>query len=613
MRLVALICALMWPAAAHARANAAALERCIAAPTQRLLGFDSAGAPIRLAATGLAPRTRTISQNGQTLPAPPRTTTPIIRIGPNGGLMLLRDSAGNERYSLAYQRASGTPQVISPPGARVASPLPVPSSAATIFTSTASQGSLWGLLEHQPDTPLRVLFQQPGAWQALAASPDGTRILVQEIFGLYDRVLYVLDRQSGLKMPLFLGQRPLAIRGAALSKAGNAAYVVLATATRSGVLVKADVHAARTQVILRTQWPLYSLAMSADGTALAALENRNGTSVLHHLSTSGPSQHKQITLGGWAYDLHLSASGKRFGITRERPGVAAHVIESTVQTHAIAPGTAAQCAQISLTEIEITRTRPIAGLTKIPSLLLEPRAPSQQPRALIIAFHGGPEGQWRQGSHLERAALAQQLNAAILMPNVAGSTGYGLAYSAADDGAKRKIVVSEVETILNWAKADGRFDPDKIAVMGASYGGYLALLAQSTFDADLQGAISEVGISDLPQFLSETPITRRALRRAEYGDERNPGLAKALTALSPRARTGAITKPVLLAHGVNDARVPLNQSSEMAAALTSQGTPVRYWPIEGEGHVLRDTQKRLSLALEKQAFLQSILAREASR
>lgn len=612
--LAALLIALAWPSPASADEDA--LERCITAPSERLLGFDSADQPIRLAASGIAPSRRIIRQDGKIVAAPPREITPIIRKGANDGLIFMQDEAGNERYSLAYRSPSAAPdrqdllEIISPPGARVASPLLVPSKDATVFTSTASQGPLWGLLEYQKGAPLRILFQQPGAWQAMAASPDGTHLLVQEIFGLYDRVLYILDRKSGLKTPLFLGQRPLAIRGAALSEAGQEAYVLLATSARAGVLVKADVYNARTQVILRTDWPLYSLTMNADGTAIAALENRNGISVLHQLSTADPTQQSQIALNGWAYDLHLSANGKRFGITRERPGVAAHVIESTIQTSAIASGATAQCADVSLTAIEIARAQPVAGLTTIPSLLLEPRTPSAQPRALLIAFHGGPEGQWRQGSHLERAALAESLNAAILMPNVAGSTGYGLAYSAADDGAKRRIVVSEVESILKWAKEDGRFDSDKIAVMGASYGGYLALLAQAKFNDNLQGAISEVGISDLPRFLSETPITRRALRRAEYGDERSPKLAKALAALSPITGASAITKPVFLAHGVNDARVPLNQSSAMAALLKSQGTPARYRPINKEGHVLRSTQTQLSLAREKLAFLKEILARK---
>jgi acetyl esterase/lipase len=606
----------VWPALAADDADAGVLKRCITMPSERLLGFDSAGQPIRLAASGIAPRRRIIRKDGKVIPAPPRKTTPIIRKGANGGLIFMQDVAGNERYSLGYKPPSKLAstqdalQIISPPGARVASPLLIPSRDATVFTSTASQGPLWGLLEYQKGEALRILFQQPGAWQAMAASPDGTRVLVQEIFGLYDRVLYILDRQSGLKTPLFLGQRPLAIRGAALSNAGKSAYVLLATATRSGVLVQADVYNARTQVILKTQWPLYSLAMSADGTAIAALENRNGTSVLHHISTADAAQHKQIALNGWAYDLYLSAKGTRFGVTREHPGIAAHVIESAVETSAIAPVDTDQCASVSLTTLEIGRAAPIAGLSAIPSLLLEPRTPSTQPRPLLIAFHGGPEGQWRQGSHLERAALASSLNAAILMPNIAGSTGYGLAYSAADDGAKRKIVVSEVESILKWAKADGRFDSERLAVMGASYGGYLALLAQTKFNDGLQGAISEVGISDLPRFLSETPITRRALRRAEYGDERSAKLAKALAALSPVTGARAITNPVFLAHGVNDARVPLNQSSEMAALLQSQGTPVRYRPIDGEGHVLRSTQTQLSLAREKLGFLKEILARE---
>lgn len=617
-RLAALLPLFLWqgtawdtPVAAETSSNAqsSTLARCLAAPSARLLSLDGSGQAIRLSAAGIAPQKRSVIRAGQRTPIPPRERVPLVRAGPNGGLIYLRDVAGNERYSLAYKpAASGAAlQQISPLGARAASPLVLLGSETTIFTSTASQGPLWGLLEHTIGAPLRIVFQQPGAWQAMAASADGKSLLVQEIFGLYDRVLYILDRQSGLKTPLFIGQRPLPIRGAALSSDSAFAYVLLATVTQGGLLVQIDIYNGRTQVLLKTQWPLYALEMSADGKHLAALENRNGQTTLHKLATATPSDILEIDLRGWAYDLRVSETGEAFGLTRERPGVPPHIVQQRFDADTVLPDGPAPCAEAVLTAIDIVRDAPVADTAALPALLIQPTKTTPTPRPLIIAFHGGPEGQWYQGSHLELFALAESLDTAILLPNVVGSTGYGLAYSAADDGKKRAIVLDDIERIIAWARADSRFDQTKIAVIGASYGGYLALLAQSKFNDDLAGAASDVGISDLPRFLSETPITRRALRRAEYGDERVDSIAKALAKLSPRNDVLAITKPIFLSHGVNDARVPLNQSSDLAALLRAQGTPVTYRPVGDEGHVTRTMQKRLESGRAKQQFLSSIL------
>ncbi|MEM9879237.1 MAG: prolyl oligopeptidase family serine peptidase [Pseudomonadota bacterium] len=590
---------------------AQSIERCVRAPSSRFLSFNAQDAPVIVAQDMTASPQRRLERAGNALPLPPRHLAPIVRdAGARGGVFLLRDGSGDEQYRLFHQplMPGSAPAQISLAGARVATPLVLKQSGIAVFSSTPSEDARWGLLQHEPDGAMRIIMQQPGAWQPVAASADGATLLVQEVFGLYDRVLYRLDRASGLKTPLFLGKRPLAIRGAQLSPNGKLAYVILATAQRSSAIVIADVEAGKVSSFKVAQWPLYALQLSADGSTLTALENRGGTSVLHILPTTAQNLATTVELEGWAYDLVVDNAGKQVGLTLERPGYAAQALTLASATgYAVPPSVKPACADIEVSAVEIRRPKSVGGMDVLPAILIEAKATAAALRPLIIAFHGGPEGQWRRTSHAELAALADQLDAAIMLPNVAGSTGYGLRYSATDDGVKRGVVLAEIQLLLDWARAQPRIDAARIAVMGASYGGYLALLAQTQFDQELRGALSHVGISDLGMFLSETPLTRRALRRAEYGDERDKSLAGQLKTYSPITHFDAISRPVFLSHGVNDARVPLAQSIRLADALRQRGKPVELFTLENEGHVTRRPEARIELTQRQAAFLRQIL------
>jgi len=588
------------------------IEACINQPSARFMGFSATNQPITIIETPGEIPERAISTGQELAPIPHRKDAPIVRYSQQrGGIFYLHDDNGDERYHLLFQRLSpdALPQRISPPGARAAAPLILPRSGAALFTSTPGEGPRWGILESAADGATHVLTQQPGAWQPIATSRDEKTIVLQQVFGLYDRILYLLDRRTGIKTPIFVGRRPLAARGAAFSADGQDIFVVIASAERDGFIVKARHRAGKVAPFLETQWPLYAMSMSEDGGTLAALENRAGQSVLHVVPVDTPQDKVSHDLRGWAYDLGIDAEGQRVGLTLEAPGQAAQAIVLTRQD-GFQPerGGSARCSAVSARAITMSRAQLVAGLDTLPALLLEPEETADGPRPLIIAFHGGPEGQWRWSSHAEITALSARLGAAVLMPNVVGSLGYGLRYSAADDGVRRQAVLDDVALLLNWAQAQPGIDERRIAVMGASYGGYLALLAQTQFNAELQGALSHVGITDLPRFLMETPSTRRALRRGEYGDEREPALAAMLAQLSPSAHIQGITKPVFLSHGANDARVPLNQSTQFAAALRAMSKTATLYEIPDEGHVLRSKENRIALARKQAQFLAEIFA-----
>jgi dipeptidyl aminopeptidase/acylaminoacyl peptidase len=123
--------------------------------------------------------------------------------------------------------------------------------------------------------------------------------------------------------------------------------------------------------------------------------------------------------------------------------------------------------------------------------------------------------------------------------------------------------------------------------MGGSYGGYMALASLVNYGDRLAGGVDEVGISNFVTFLSNTAPYRRDLRRAEYGDERDPRMRSFLRDISPLTNAKAIRKPLLIIQGMNDPRVPASESEQLLQQLRLNGADVWYLAAKDEGHGFR--------------------------
>lgn len=603
MRALFFLALLLW----HGSAQADVFEQCLAAPQSQVLGLAGDDDLVTLDSDAGA---RRLQIGADVLALPPRSEAPIVRYDAAlGGALFLQDTAGDEHYRLRFDPLAppGLRQ-LSPQGARVATPLVDRANQTVLFSSTAGQGPIWGVLAHDltAEQP-RVVFQEGGAWQPMSVSADGRRLVFQQVFGLYDRVLYIFDQHTGLKVPLFFGPRPVAVRAAAIKPDGTHVYAAIALVRGGGHILVADVHAGALKILHRADWPLYDIKMSQDGSRLFALENRGGVSWLlaFDLQVEEPVP-QEVSLAAWATDVSVSADGSIAALTLSQLGQPPRSAVLSANTQFALPSSAPgpmPCGAITIDRVNIARAEPIGGLDTLPVKILRPTRSADVPMPVVLAFHGGPEGQWVETSQLEYTALANALGAAIVMPNLVGSTGYGLLYSAADDGVARTAVPTDVALVLDYIASNEALDETRVVAVGASYGGYLAMLSLAQNPDRVQGAISQVGISHIPTFLSETPLTRRGLRRNEYGDEREEKTMKVLDALSPLTLAEAIKGPALLIHGRNDARVLVGQARRMKARLDALGKDARYIELPDSGHVLRDYDTQLRVLREKAAFL----------
>jgi dipeptidyl aminopeptidase/acylaminoacyl peptidase len=219
---------------------------------------------------------------------------------------------------------------------------------------------------------------------------------------------------------------------------------------------------------------------------------------------------------------------------------------------------------------------------KVPAFIYRPNA--KGPHPVIIYVHGGPESQYRPSFSSTFQMWVAELGAAVIAPNIRGSSGYDNQYLALDDGPRREDAVRDIGSLLDWIVTQPNLDENRVAIYGASYGGYIVLASSVLYSDRLRAGVDVVGISNFVTFLENTEDYRRELRRHEYGDERDPEMRAVLERISPLNNADRIEIPLLVVQGRNDPRVPASESEQIVRALRNRGQPVWYIEALNEGH-----------------------------
>jgi len=218
---------------------------------------------------------------------------------------------------------------------------------------------------------------------------------------------------------------------------------------------------------------------------------------------------------------------------------------------------------------------------RIPAFLYLPRDYREgEPIPFILHAHGGPEGQFQP--YFRRNIQYLLLNGyGLLAPNPRGSSGYGHHYMSLDDYRKREDSLRDYRAAVDWLVERGFTKPGQLAIRGGSYGGYVVLGMITSYPELFAAAVSDVGIANFETFLRNTRPYRRALREAEYGPLSD---VEFLRSISPIHRADRIRTPLLVVHGANDPRVPVDEARQIIRAIKSQGGQVDSLIFLDEGH-----------------------------
>lgn len=222
------------------------------------------------------------------------------------------------------------------------------------------------------------------------------------------------------------------------------------------------------------------------------------------------------------------------------------------------------------------------------------------PAPTVLLFHGGPEGQARPDFNPFLNALVEG-GYNVFAPNVRGSGGFGRAFSHADDVELRFDGIDDVADIVEELSARGLVDPGRIACVGWSYGGYLALASLTFHPGLFVTGVSICGMSDLPAFYESTETWIGKAAQPKYGHPVRD--AALLDDLSPINRIEQLRAPVLLVHGAHDTNVPVSQSTSFRDAVVAAGGIADLVLYDDEGHELVRRDNIADLARRAIAWL----------
>ncbi|AFR06095.1 S9 family peptidase [Nocardiopsis alba] len=235
---------------------------------------------------------------------------------------------------------------------------------------------------------------------------------------------------------------------------------------------------------------------------------------------------------------------------------------------------------------------PLHGLLTLPVGVAPERLP------LVLLVHGGPWTHDTWGYNPQAQLLANRGHA-VLQVNFRGSTGYGRRHTTAAIGQFAGAMHDDLLDAVDWAVDQGYADPDRIGIMGGSYGGYAALVGVTFTPDRFAAAVDIVGIADLASFMRNLPpFSRPYLMTSWYayvGDPDVPEQEVDMLERSPISRVDKITTPLLVAHGANDVRVMQGESDKIVASLEERGVPVEYLLAEDEGHGFANPENEIRL------------------
>lgn len=222
---------------------------------------------------------------------------------------------------------------------------------------------------------------------------------------------------------------------------------------------------------------------------------------------------------------------------------------------------------------------------------------------MVLLVHGGPQARDEWGFNAEVQWLANR-GYLVLQVNFRGSTGYGKDFVRKGDREWGGKMQQDLTDAVNWAVEQGWADRGRIAIMGASYGGYAAL-AGAAFTPDVYAcAIDMFGPSSLITLVNSSPSYWEPYMQQMYQSIGNPATDEAfMKSRSPLYAVDSIRIPVLIAQGGNDVRVTPQESEQIVSAMKEQNLDVEYLFFPNAGHGLNTTEDVLTFYSKAEAFL----------
>ena len=531
-----------------------------------------------------------------------------VRFGITGkshqsGVIYGLDDAGSENYQLYhYDPLSSISRKLTNNRARHTDPVWSNDGRFVAFSTTVRNGKDTDIhildLESNDERPI---LQQSGTWFVMDWSADDRKLLVAKFTSINQINLYEVDIRSGIRH-LIESQSNFAAVSQTMAKYspnGQGLWFLSDFETEYRTLRYRSKEREQSVTSHTNHIPhdITMFEISPDGRLVYFVANQDGYDKLYRLEVKRnkisiiEDQSGINNVLSIIHSIDFSLDGSQLAVSGGSPSMPGDVFVINMRKLQLERWTKSELGElinknlihpslINFTTFDLLEGQNVRRT--IPAFFYKPYTGGPHP--VLIFLHGGPENQARPVFRPILNYLLNELNIAVIYPNYRGSTGYGKTYTKLDNGYKRKDAVRDIKGLLDWVSTQPELDNSRIAVMGGSYGGYLALSSLIEYPNSLKAGISMVGISDFVSLLQNTKAYRQDIRRQEYGDERDHSMRVYLNSISPLKNAKRIKSPLFVIHGRNDPRVHISESRSIVDAVRGNGQEVWYMVANNEGH-----------------------------
>jgi dipeptidyl aminopeptidase/acylaminoacyl peptidase len=435
-------------------------------------------------------------------------------------------------------------------------------------------------------------------------SPSDDRLLLHDSHSNFSDDLYVLDVATGAVTNVTPFDEDVRFSSVAWTPDGDGIYVCtdLDSDTRYLGLLDPDAGTVET-VDEGGGWEVEAVVTDHDSARIAYARNVDGYSELTvadvRKTTSSSSAVRQNTkrsedadgatldphpepdlVDGVVFSLSFDNAGDRLAVSTSTPTENTNVYVVDIASGDARRWTNASTAGIpksTFRDPDLVHYESFDGL-EIPAFFTLPDG--EGPHPVIVHYHGGPESQ-RRPFFLSLRQYFVDNGYAVFEPNVRGSSGYGAEFMNLDNVRNRMDSVKDGKAGVEWLADRDDVDQDRIVAYGGSYGGFMVLASLTEYPDLWAAGVDFVGIANFVSFLENTGDWRRAHREAEYGslDEDR----EFLESISPVNHAHEIRAPLMVLHGANDPRVPVEEAEQIVAEA-SEHVPTEKRIFEDEGH-----------------------------
>jgi dipeptidyl aminopeptidase/acylaminoacyl peptidase len=539
-----------------------------------------------------------------------------VRPGASGQWLFSKDQGGDEYFQgFLFDPTAGRATTFTEPKTRNQGATWRDDGQLVAWARATADSPDYDIMVANPSdaSTRRVLLKGKGAIGPVDFSNDGKTLLLSEGISVTKSRLFTLDVASG-KLTELTPELNVAYDGGEFTKDGTAIVTISDEGSEFARLTKLDLATgARTVLTPDLGWDVEGFDLAPDGRTLAYVINVGGAAELKLMDLQtrrtlpAPALPPGV-IGGIEFD---DASSK-LGFTLNSATAPSDVYIYGLKDKKLTRWTASEVGGLDPAKFVAptlaryaTFDSAAGGPKEITSWVYKPK--DRAPTGVIVSIHGGPEAQSRPTFSSTIQYWVNELGLAVVLPNVRGSTGYGKTFVGLDNGFKRLDSVKDIGATLDWIDAQPDLKGKGKIVYGGSYGGYMVYASMIMYPERFAAGVDIVGISHFRTFLENTKGYRRDLRRVEYGDERDPAMAKFFEEMAPLNNAAKIKRPMFVVHGANDPRVPVSEAEQMVKAFRGNGLETWVMIAKDEGHGFAKKPNQEAQREAETLFFQKVL------